>query len=320
MVQRISPHRAPGWLLAFGAASLFVASACGDDDPGVLTDAGDAPFDAGEQADAEEVTMVPVELRFAARVGEQAAACGESFEGIGSAETTIEISDLRFYVSNIHLITEDGDAVEVELDQASIWQHGNLALLDFEDGTAGCSEFGNAELNDVVVGEVAEGAYSGVRFDLGVPFELNHLDVDTAVSPLNLHALQWNWRAGYIFLKLDMIDDDAIPGGRFSVHLGSTGCESGSPLEPPDQPCANPNRATIALEAFDPDADTIVFDLAAMLADTDLEDDSEESGTGCQSFEQDEAACTPIFANLGMSFETGACEDDCAGQAAFRVQ
>jgi uncharacterized repeat protein (TIGR04052 family) len=314
MFQRSATSKPPRWLLACGAAAML-SSACGDDDPGVLPD----PVDAGGEPDAADVTKVPVELRFAARFGEQDAACGESYEGIGVAETTIEISDLRFYVSDIHLISEDGDDVPVELDQSSIWQHGDVALLDFEDGTAGCSEFGNSALNDVVIGEVAEGAYTGIRFDLGVPFELNHIDVDNAASPMNIPALQWNWRAGYIFLKLDMVDED-LPSGRYSVHLGSTGCESGSPIEPPDQPCANPNRATVSLAAFHPDADTIVFDLAALLADTDLEDDSEESATGCQSFAQHEAACTPIFANLGMSFETGACEDDCAGQTAFRVE
>ena len=301
------------WLLTGGIA--LTTAACGDEDPGI-----DPDVDASAEPDASEPATQPVEIAFAARFGDDDAACGETYEGVGAADTTIEITDLRFYVSGIHLISEDGDEVPVELDQESDWQYEDVALLDFEDGSASCSEFGNPEMNDVVVGEVAEGEYVGIRFDVGLPFEHNHLDVDAAPSPLNIHALQWNWRAGYIFLKLDMLNDNDPPDDRWIVHLGSTGCDSGSPLEPPSLPCENPNRPTITLEDFAPDADTIVLDLEALLADTNLEENSEDSGTGCQSFAEDEAECEPIFANLGLSFATGHCDGGCEGQTAFRVE
>ena len=76
-------------------------------------------------------------------------------------------------------------------EQDGLWQYENVALLDFEDKTGGCRDVGTVETNAQVVGTVPEGDYTGLTFDLGVPFELNHIDASTAPSPLNvdLHVL-----------------------------------------------------------------------------------------------------------------------------------
>jgi len=159
---------------------------------------------AQAQAETKEVA-----IDFAAYVGDSEFACGESYEGIGTAESTITPKDFRFYVSNVALIDENGEAVPLELEQDGKWQYQNTALLDFEDGTAGCDN-GTTQINTTVVGTVPEGDYQSLQFTMGVPKNLNHDDAAIAPSPLNLTSMWWNWQGGYKFLRLDLETDEAI--------------------------------------------------------------------------------------------------------------
>jgi len=144
-----------------------------------------------------------VALRFAAEVNGDAFACGQDYSPVGTTGSTVTPGDYRFFISSVALIDAAGNAVPVELTQDGMWQHANLALLDFENGTGPCIN-GNGALNDVVKGSVPAGQYTGVQFTMGVPFELNHADVVLAPSPLNLSAMFWNWQGGHRFLKVDM--------------------------------------------------------------------------------------------------------------------
>ena len=150
------------------------------------------------QSDTQEVA-----INFEAWVGDEEFACGESYEGVGVNESTITPTDFRFYVSDVALINEDGNAVPLELEQDGKWQYQNTALLDFEDGTNACDN-GTAEMNTTVVGTVPEGDYQSIQFTMGVPEELNHEDAAIAPSPLNLTSMWWNWQGGYKFLRVDM--------------------------------------------------------------------------------------------------------------------
>ncbi len=82
--------------------------------------------------------------------------------------------------------------VVVALEQDGVWQHEDVALLDFENKAGACAN-GTVELNTSVRGTVPAGTRSsGLRFKLGVPFALNHANAATAPSPLNLTAMFWN--------------------------------------------------------------------------------------------------------------------------------
>ena len=83
-----------------------------------------------------------VTLNFAAMVNDQEVQCGVMYEGVGMMDSTIEFQDMRFYVSDVRLINADGEEVGLEL-ASNQWQHQDVALLDFEDGTARCAESGN---------------------------------------------------------------------------------------------------------------------------------------------------------------------------------
>jgi len=246
----------------------------------------------------EGCPMRDVALQFAARVGDTPFACGQTYPGIGSTEVDFRPADMRFYVSRVRLVTADGREVAVELEQDGLWQREGLALLDFENAAPPCS-VGTTATNDVVVGKVPAGIYDRIRFDLGVPFAMNHADASTALPPLSFTSMFWNWNGGYKFLRVDSFNGDGLD--QFNVHLGSTGCNGATPVNPPSEECLNPNRPEIELAGFDPDSSVIVADLAALLADSDITSNQTDTAPGCQSFLAD-LDCVPVFAKLGMNF------------------
>lgn len=133
----------------------------------------------------------PVEIRFAAQVGDQPFVCGKPYTGIGTTGSTITASDFRLYVSEVALLKSDGTPVPLTLTQDKKWQYRDVALLDFEGKNDACKS-GTTDTNGRVVGTVPEGSYTGVAFTLGVPFDLNHADATIADSPLNLSGLFWS--------------------------------------------------------------------------------------------------------------------------------
>jgi len=263
---------------------------------------------------------VAVSLQFAARIGGEDAACGTSYAGVGTTSETLQLQDLRFFVSAVHLVDTDGNEIPVTLDQETDWQHDDVALLDFEDGTGPCAETGTPSMNSVVSGVVAAGEYNGLVFDLGVPFELNHIDAATAPAPLNLIAMQWNWQGGYKFARVDTTNSNAAPNNRWFFHLGSTGCESDAATVAPASECAKPNRPRYSFDAFDAATDTVVFDLGDLLADTDVSANTPDTPPGCMSFPADVTDCAEVFPNLGLDWDTGACTNGCDQQTLFTVE
>lgn len=274
------------------------------------------------QPSASPAAVQAMVLKFAGAVNGQPFACGQKYSGVGSGQSQISPRDFRFYVSNVHLINTQGQAVPLSLEQDGKWQTQNVALLDFEDKVGGCD--GTAETRFEIKGTVPAGSYKGLKFELGVPFELNHQDVNMAPSPLNLTSLFWVWRWGYKFARFDLISTGQ-PTGWF-LHLGSTGCTGPTPtasasaempvkhdmaaaptanggtemLSPPTS-CAQPNRASVSLPAFEAQKNTIVADLGRLLADSNLDQNQADSPVGCMSG-ADDGDCAGIFKNVGLPF------------------
>lgn len=276
-----------------------------------------------------------VELKFDAVVGSRPFACGQSYEHMGVTGSRITPSDMRFYVSQVELLDGRGQAIPVQLDQDDLWQVEHLALLDFEDGTGPCRN-GNPGLHTAITGTVPRGTYRGVRFTLGVPFDLNHADPTIAPSPLNLSAMFWAWQSGYKFVKIDMATSgqpqDNLPSegsmkdrvgqmeriaranradatnapkskappraAGFSIHLGSTACASSS-LTSPATECRNPNRVAITFERFDPATNVIVADLGALVGEANLDVNAPGSAPGCMSG-ADDADCPAVMKAFGL--------------------
>jgi uncharacterized repeat protein (TIGR04052 family) len=250
----------------------------------------------------------PVEIQFRGTVGDEDFSCGTAYSGIGSGDSEFVPSDFRFYVTDVRLVTLGGEEVPVTLEQDGVWQYQNVALIDLENGSGPCSAFGNEATNTTVRGTVPAGAYSGVRFVLGLPFELNHGNAATAPSPLNFTSMFWVWRSGYKFVRVDTADD------KFRVHLGSTGCEGGSATQPPTS-CAASNRPEIALSGFNPEHSVVVADLKALLSQNNIDSNEPDTDPGCMSSPLDDD-CGPLFNSFGLAFPAGT---PIAGQRFFRV-
>ncbi len=242
----------------------------------------------------------PVEIAFTAALGAQEAACGTVYEGVGAGGDSLELHDLRLYVHDVRLVDDSGNEVAVALEQDGVFQDGDVALLDFEDATAGCAEAGTAEVHHGVVGTVPEGRYVGLRFVVGVPFERNHENHALAASPLNLTAMFWSWQAGYKFMRVDGVVDAGLETeALLRFHLGSTGCAADAGGDVTG--CANENRVEVALTGFDPDADRVKLDLGALLASVDVGANAADASSGCMSGPSD-PDCLGYFAALGLPF------------------
>jgi len=251
--------------------------------------------DAGESERA-------ITLRFAPQVGARAFACGQDFDGVGLGAATVTPLDFRMYVHDVALLRASGERVPVAVRDDGQWQRDGLVLLDFEDGTGACAT-GSPGTNFTVEGSVpAHDDYVGLEFVVGVPDESNHLDGATAPAPLNAQGLWWSWQGGYKYMRLDV---RPATQPEFFYHLGATSC-AGSVQDGFD--CAFANLATIRLDDFDPAADEIVVDAAAILADVDVErvpDGTTDRLPGCMAFPGD-PECPAMMAPLGLRFESDA--------------
>ena len=266
-------------------------------------------------SDEEGSTTRDVTLTFAATIGDQPADCSTTYDALGSSGTNGQLADSRLFVSAVKVRRSDGDWVDVQLTDSD-WQQEGVALLDFEDGSGACADSGSPEMNQALLGTVPEGKYDALSFQVGVPFELNHVDTATAPAPFNVPGMFWTWQGGFKFLKVDwLVAGGSIP--RWNVHIGSTGCVSDAPTEAPAKDCGRPNLAQVELEPFNLDGDVVSLDLAALIANVDLTSDTTDTPPGCMSSPGEPADCGAVFDALGLDFDVGSCADGCSAQSVF---
>lgn len=227
---------------------------------------------------------VEVEIPFLASYGDEALACE------GPAD--LELTDLRFYASELRLVAASGAEARLQLYSDGRWQQSDLAMLDLETGRGACVN-GTAETNFSLTGTVPADDYVGLRFVLGVPFDRNHGDPLRAEAPLGDAAMHWHWRGGYKFLRAGLRKGN----DGFWLHLGSTGCSGriGAITE-----CTAPNRVAVELTVFDPWHDAVRVDMAALFTGIDLSD----GVAGDCSSSPAESTCRAPFAALGLAGAT----------------
>ena len=240
------------------------------------------------------------ELHFAARVGAEPFACNQQYTNFGAGNASIEPADFRAYVHNVRVVADNGSEFAVTLDDNDFQKDG-VALLDFEDGTGAC-DTGSPDVHTSITGEVADGlTVTAVRFTLGVPEALNHLDVSVAEPPFNIPSLWWSWAGGYKFIKADVLVGDDELAAYF--HHGNTAC-TGTPAD--GFSCASAHLADVEV-ALDPSTQAIAVDLGAMYASLDAAADLVDGDNvrGCMSFSND-PDCSGMMASVGVPFT----EDD----------
>ena len=241
---------------------------------------------------------VPVSIPFVAQFGSEPLGCGEQSDAA-------QLTDLRFYLHDLQLISSEGNAIPVALEVDGSWQQHDLALLDFEDGSDQCLN-GSDATNVILRGSVPDAKYHALSFTVGVPFDRNHSDPLQAIAPLGDPAMHWHWRAGYKFMRTGI--RTATDG--FWLHLGSTGCEG---TVKNISGCKFANRAHVRLNDFVLGRDTVVVDLAALTSNVDLAD---ALPTDCSSGPA-ETACEAPFRAMGLDFRTG---ETAFEQTVFRLR
>lgn len=281
-------------LCTFCLVSLAGLSACSDDNNGNTT----------------------FELKFLPQIAGADFACDTVYSGMGNGATqTFKATDFRWFISDIALRDEAGNTELASLntdDSGLIYQDNdhNVALMGQIDG---CSS--TESVKHLAVSGSASGTdYSQVCFTVGVPYSLNHLDAssDDTPSPLNIPAMNWFWRGGHKFLKIDGLAElqNDGSGTAFNFHLGSTGCSNDGGMDgmgegkdqPPAQECNFPNTTTYCfdLEAIQ-SGKNLSIDPARVAAATDMGTNTDGTPPGCMSFMND-PECADIVPKYGLDY------------------
>lgn len=209
--------------------------------------------------------------------------------------------NLQFYIHDVELLDREGKAHPFVLAAAAPWQHERVALIDLA-GDAGTQR--HSTLRGTADAD-SPGTYSGVRFTVGVPFDLNHTNPLTAAPPLDRSELFWTWQSGHKFLRADLADGPR----EWSFHLGSTGCSSASALRPPSAQCARPNRIRVELKGADPLQKPIRLHLDVLI-------DAMQAANGaiCTGDYEHNAGCADAYASTGLQPQSGTCAGEHCSQ------
>ena len=303
--------------IAFGLAALIAL-------PGMANAHGNADKSQNQKRSVSKSKKVSI--GFAALNGAKPVTCGRQITDLGNTSRSAQLSDLRFYVSEVQLLKKGGGAVNVKLPTGSKWSYTKgkaaVTLIDLENGTGSCVAEGTKGMNAKVQGTVPKGSYMGVRYSVSVPESLNHTDPTTVPSPLNLTAMGWNWQFGHKFMKVELEQDGGIPWGSeiYYLHVGSTDCV-GDPAAGDKAECGLPNRNKVTLGKFNPAKQRIAIDFQRLFGGVNVAGDNmggmegmEMAMGGCMSA-IDSPDCGPLFSALGMKLGT----TKTTAQTAFRV-
>jgi len=202
-----------------------------------------------------------------------------------------QYTQLQFFISAVELKNNKGVWQKMSL-RKSAFQTNNSVLLGEQCNLSNEQNKANWQLTFDKKIELKN--ISHIRFDLGLPFAVNHLNPLTQESPLNIPSMFWAWQIGHKFLRLEM----AANNDNWLFHLGSTGCKSASPLRSPKEECRYPNRYTYELPISKKN-NKITLDLSILLHGLIITEQ-----TSCQS-SPNKSSCQTLFSNLNIKNDHG---------------
>ncbi|MBA6389542.1 metallo-mystery pair system four-Cys motif protein [Colwellia sp. BRX10-3] len=217
----------------------------------------------------------------------------------GEVNKTWFIEQFQFFISDVQLGSDKTGWQKLNLAQNPFQAHDTVLLgtncpsVKQQTGSIKNSNW-IIELEPISGASINEN--SAIRFTLGVPFKVNHLNPISQKSPLNLPSMFWVWQTGHKFMRLEL----ATNNEQWLFHLGSTGCKSASVMRAPEQGCRYPNTFYFDLPIAKGEGNQLVLnlDLAALLKNVDL-----TASSSCQS-EQDQDSCQQLFKNLAFDNKT----------------
>ena len=193
-------------------------------------------------------------------------------------------TQLQFFISNIYLKDSSGQWQKATLEK-SAFQTADVALIGENCNLSNEKSKVNWSIKFIETAALINSTH--IRFTLGLPFTVNHLNPLTQESPLNVPTMFWGWQQGHKFLRLEM----SSKSNDWLFHLGSVGCKSASPLRAPKQECLYPNRYIFELP-IGKEYNHLVFELSTLLKDITL-----SNQTSCQS-SPNKQSCQLLFSNL----------------------
>jgi uncharacterized repeat protein (TIGR04052 family) len=288
-------------------------------------DATTSPTDASAGPQAS-----PFSLRFAYTAGDRVLGCGETLTAQGlNGKNTVDINDLRFFVSDLRFLDKDGKDVALTLDKNDFQlSHaaGALCLVDLTSNeVGGCTAdaFPNSEgtkrVHEAITGSTLVSKVASVRFNVGVPQPVmkKAIQENTAEGqPSPLGDLQWPWSVGWRHFALNFgLKNEAGQPGIGFVHLGSLDCSAAmTDLALSDrESCTFVNNPAIVLDGFSLTDNLVTVDIPTILKKLDFVDDlyddkgnvtGQGPGVGCHSGPS-QPDCPPVFEAFGMSLATG---------------
>jgi len=306
-LKHINSTRMAAWPAASLPAALTVGlslalSACGGG-------GGDAPASTTSAAATQDVSV-----QFAATVADTVVDCGSTLSNLGSPLVNAHLRDLRFYLSNVRLVSQSGTEVPITLNQNDN-QYGSglnsAVLIDLtskQTGTA-CEQSidGSAETYTTIVGKVPPGTYVGLRATVGLPAALNHSDTMGQDTPAVLQnmAMGWSWQSGRKFIKLEVdpvggvTNADSSTASTYNVHIASTDC---SGTVSTGFGCTKANMVGIDI-ALNPGTQQVALDLNEVFRGVNLSSNA-TGAVGCMSA-TDDTDCSTLFNNLRLNLSTG---------------
>lgn len=222
-----------------------------------------------------------------------------------SESVNFQLIDLRFYIYDIKLVKADGTTSDFTLTPDGVWQSSRVALLDFENATGTCAG-GTTATNTSIRGTYPAGSYTGIKFTVGVPFDLNHLDSTTQSAPLNNSAMFWSWQSGYKFMKFEFKINESTPTTNY-VHIGSTGCPAANATGS-NAACTYPNRSTFTVSKSSGNinfaSESVAIDVRALLNGTNANATASGAAISCMPGNTN-SVCQKILTNIGITSGTG---------------
>lgn len=167
-------------------------------------------------------------------VGTQPYSPGTTYTVNGLATT---FSSARVYVSNVRLVRDDGTEYRITAEEPvtlPAYAVGDTTEVLYTVNEAVVYAALDEGTFEGTLGEVPAGSYTGVRFDVGLVGQTNHVFATEAPDghPLAIQDLGnfWGWSAGYIFLRTEGRVDANGDGdvgdaddADWNVHLGTDG-------------------------------------------------------------------------------------------------
>lgn len=283
----------------------------------------------------DPVDLDPFTLNFAAVHRGQVVGCGDVLDSLGPTGTvSVQLNDLRFYVSNLKFFDDAGKELPVELAKNEFQYgdaSGSVALIDLTSATGGaCSGAGlafpegTARTNSVITGTSVPASVHSISFDVGIPQPLmkhilaTHTDAD---APSPLAEMHWSWAYAYRHFVMNFTLSDNGTAGEGYVHVGSTGCGGDGTRAMTDRnTCDNINTPRVSYSHFHL-TDTVAVDVGALLSGIDFRVEQAPGGPmipGVASHSSpDQPHTATIFGNLGIDVATGTATP--AADAVFKV-